>query len=92
MGAFTNTAIPKPEKNHNSKRIGKNIELIQIDSAARAAALTSKKVDVVFWVVVPQDDKRPADMDKPAGISVTTPYYQDQVVDVSLSGTFSAMN
>ena len=75
-----------------SKRIGKNIELIQIDSAARAAALTSKKVDVVFWVVVPQDDKRPADMDKPAGISVTTPYYQDQVVDVSLSGTFSAMN
>lgn len=75
-----------------SKRIGKNIELVQIDSAARAAALTSKKVDVVFWVVVPQDDKRPADMDKPAGISVTTPYYQDQVVDVSLSGTFSAMN
>ena len=75
-----------------SKRIGKNIELIQIDSAARAAALTSKKVDVVFWVVVPQDDKRPADMDKPAGISVTTPYYQDQVVDVGLSGTFSAMN
>jgi len=74
-----------------SKRIGKNIELVQIDSAARAAALTSKKVDVVFWVVVPQDDKRPADMDKPAGISITTPYYQDQVVDVSLSGTFSAM-
>ena len=33
-----------------SKRIGKNIELIQIDSAARAAALTSKKVGVVFWV------------------------------------------
>ena len=75
-----------------SKRINKNIELIQIDSAARAAALTSKKVDVVFWVVVPQDDKRPADMDKPAGIAVTTPYYQDEVVDVTLSQTFSAMN
>ena len=75
-----------------SKRIGKNIELIQIDSAARAAALISKKVDVVFWVVVPQDDKRPADIDKPAGISVTTPYYQDEVIDVTLSGAFSAMN
>lgn len=75
-----------------SKRIGKNIELVQIDSAARAAALTSKKVDVVFWVVVPQDDKRPADMDKPAGISTTTSYYQDQVVDVTLSQTFSALN
>ena len=75
-----------------SKRIGKNIELIQTDSAARAAALISKKVDVVFWVVVPQDDKRPADIDKPAGISVTKPYYQDEVIDVTLSGAFSAMN
>ena len=75
-----------------SKRINKNIELIQIDSAARAAALTSKKVDVVFWVVLPQDDKRPVDMDKPAGVSVTTPYYQDEVVNVNLSGLSAGMN
>ena len=75
-----------------SKRIKKNIELIQIDSAARAAALTSKQVDVVFWVVVPQDDKRPADMDKPAGVSVTTSYYQDEVVNVNLSGLAAGMN
>ena len=75
-----------------SKRIRKNIELIQIDSAARATALTSKQVDVVFWVVVPQDDKRPADMDKPAGVSVTTPYYQDEVVNVNLSGLAAGMN
>ena len=75
-----------------SKRINKNIELIQIDSAARAAALTSKQVDVVFWVVVPQDDKRPADIDKPAGVSVTTPYYQDEVVNVNLSGLVAGMN
>ena len=68
-----------------SKRIKKNIELIQIDSAARAAALTSKQVDVVFWVVVPQDDKRPADIDKPEGILVTTPYYEDVKVNVNLS-------
>ena len=76
-----------------SKRINKNIELAQIDSSARAAALTSGKVDVIFWVVVPADNSnRPADFDKPEGISVTTPYYQDEVVNVNLSGAFAGMN
>ena len=32
-----------------SKRIGKNIELVQIHSAARSSALASGAVDVVFW-------------------------------------------
>lgn len=68
-----------------SRRINKNIELIQIDSSARAAALTSGQVDVVFWVVVPDDNSRPKDIDTPAGVSVTEPYYQDVVVDVNLS-------
>lgn len=31
------------------KRIGKNIELVQVDSVGRAAALASGTVDVVFW-------------------------------------------
>ena len=69
-----------------SKRIGKNIELVQIDSGARSAALMSKQVDVVFLVVVPADDSnRPKDIDTPAGILVTTPYYRDVVVDVNIS-------
>ena len=68
-----------------SKRINRNIELVQVDSAARAAALTSGQVDVIFWVVVPEDNSRPKDFDTPAGVSVTTPYYQDTVVDVNLS-------
>lgn len=69
-----------------SKRIGKNIELVQIESAARAAALTSGQVDVVFWVVVPADDSnRPKNFDVPAGVAVTEPYYQDVVVNVNLS-------
>ena len=68
-----------------SKRLGKNIELVQISSGARAAALTSGQVDVIFWVVVPEDDSRPKDFDTPAGVSVTTPYYSDTVVDVNLS-------
>ena len=68
-----------------SKRIGKNIELVQIDSGARAAALTSGQVDVIFWVVVPEDDSRPKNFDTPDGVSVTSPYYRDTVVDVNLS-------
>ena len=31
------------------KKLGKNIELIQVDSMGRAAALSSGKVDAVFW-------------------------------------------
>ena len=69
-----------------SKRIGKNIELIQVDSGARASALTSKVVDVIFWVVVPADNSnRPKNIDTPEGVAVTTPYYQDVVVNVNLS-------
>ena len=68
-----------------SKRIGKNIELVQIDSAARAAALTSKQVDVVFWVSVPKDNTLiPVDIDKPVGIGISEPYYTDSIVHVAL--------
>lgn len=35
-----------------SKRIGKNIELVSVDSASRALALTSRNVDAVFWTRV----------------------------------------
>ncbi len=68
-----------------SKRTGKNIELLQVDSGARAAALTSGQVDVIFWVVVPADSNRPKDFDTPAGVAVTESYYQDVVVNVNLS-------
>ena len=69
-----------------SRRIGKNIELVQVDSGARAAALVSGQVDVIFWVVVPADDSnRPKDFDTPEGVELTEPYYQDVVVNVNLS-------
>ena len=69
-----------------STRINKNIKLVQIDSAARAAALNSGVVDVVFWVVVPADDSnRPKNFDVPEDVAVTVPYYQDVVVNVNLS-------
>ena len=76
-----------------SKRIGKNMELVQIDSGARAAALTSELVDVIFWVVVPADDSgRPKDLDTPEGVSVTEPYDQATVVNVNLSTLAAGMN
>lgn len=68
-----------------SKLLGKNFELIQIDSGARAAALVSEKVDVVFWAVVPQNDTlAPPDCDKPEGVALTEPYFSDEIIHVTL--------
>ncbi|MBR4151863.1 MAG: transporter substrate-binding domain-containing protein [Selenomonadaceae bacterium] len=61
-------------------RMSKNIELVQIDSGARAAALTSQQVDVVFWAIVPVSEIIPADSDKPDGIILSDPYFKDKVV------------
>ena len=68
-----------------SKRINKNIELVSVDSAARAAILASKGADVVFWVAVPKDSILiPVNIDQPAGIAITDPYYQDNIAHVGL--------
>lgn len=61
-------------------RMLKNIELVQVDSGARAAALTSKQVDVVFWAIVPVSEIIPSDSDKPDGIILTEPYFKDKIV------------
>ncbi len=67
-----------------SRRVGKNVEIVNIDSAARASALTSGKVDVVFWVAVPADGSfLPGNADTPQGIVVTKPYYEDVIVHVT---------
>ena len=68
-----------------SKRIGKNIELISVDSAARASILSSQSAGVVFWVSVSKDSNLiPANIDVPTGVAVTDPYYQDNVAHVAL--------
>ena len=64
-------------------RMLKNIELVQIDSGARAAVLTSKQVDVVFWAIVPVSEIIPSDSDKPDGVILTDPYYKDKIVHVT---------
>ena len=67
------------------KRLNKNIETVQIDGAARAAALSSEKVDIVFWAVVPVvGDERPSDIDAPAEIVLSSPYFSDEIVHVDL--------
>lgn len=66
-----------------SRRIGKNIELVNVDSGARAEILSSKGADVLFWVSVPKDSKLvPADIDKPSGVAISDPYFSDEIVHV----------
>ena len=76
MPAGFNTAVLAEISN----RMRKNIELVQVDSGAPAAALTSKQVDVVFWAIVPVSEIIPSDTDKPAGVALTDPYFKDKIV------------
>ena len=79
MPAGFNTAVLAEIGN----RLLKNIELVNIDSAARAAALTSKQVDVVFWAIVPVSEIIPSDTDKPEGVILTAPYFKDKIVHMT---------
>ena len=67
-----------------SKRLGKNIEIIQIDSGARAAALSAEQIDIVFWAIVPEGDNFPSNIDKPDSLELSTPYFKDSVAHLKL--------
>ena len=68
-----------------SKLIGKNFELVNVDSGARANILSSGEVDVVFWAAIPLDDTIvPVDFDKPEGVILTEPYFSDEIVHVKV--------
>lgn len=67
-----------------AKRSGKNIEIVNIDSGARAAALSSGQIDVIFWAIVPNGDKMPKDIDKPEGVELSAPYFNDNVEHLKL--------
>ena len=66
-----------------SKHLNKNIELVQIDSGARAAALSSGRVDIIFWAIVPMSSIIPSDADVPEGAVLSTPYYRGNIVHVA---------
>jgi len=69
-----------------SRHIKKNFVLVQIDSGARAAALSSGHVDAIFWAVSPKspEDKLPQNFDTPEGMILTMPYFSDDIVHVKL--------
>ena len=69
-----------------SRRINKNIELVSIDSGARASALMSGVADVLFWARRPDDNSDlPANIDQPDGIIFSTPYFSDKIVHLKLN-------
>ena len=57
-----------------AKFLHKNVKLVNIDSAARTAALASKRVDVVFWYEVDKTSEFQADI--PDGVIISEPYYE----------------
>ncbi len=67
------------------KRLGKNIEVIDIDSGARATALTAKNIDVIFWAIIPNGDHMPADLDKPENVEFSAPYFRDDITHLKLN-------
>ena len=42
-----------------AKRIDRNVEIVQINSGARAAALNSNQIDVAFWAIIPASNDMP---------------------------------
>ncbi len=65
------------------KRISRNFELVSVDSTARAAALASDRVQLVFWVRIPHStDLFPVAFDRPEGVDVSTEYFVDEIVHV----------
>jgi hypothetical protein len=54
------------------ERLGVNIELTTVDVDARLTALVSKKIDVVFWMMV-NDSAEDTDAD---GVCITQPYHK----------------
>lgn len=69
-----------------SRIIKKNFVLVEVDSGARAAALNSKHVDVIFWAISPKSGSvLPKNFDLPDGVIVTAPYFSDDIVHVKLS-------
>ncbi|MBQ9904045.1 MAG: transporter substrate-binding domain-containing protein [Synergistaceae bacterium] len=56
------------------KRLGVNVELMNIESGARSAAIASGRADVVFWYEIVKDSDNQPDI--PDGVIVSEPYYE----------------
>ena len=68
-----------------SRIIGKNFVLVQVDSGARSVALSSGRIDVIFWAVKPKaDSAAPENFDKPEKMIFTKSYFADVIVHVHM--------
>ena len=67
-----------------AKHLNRNVEIISIDSGARASALASNQIDVIFWVTLPDGTSVPSDIDTPEGVALSAPYFKDGVAHVKL--------
>lgn len=56
-----------------ARRLKVNVELVNIDSGARAAALASGRADAVFWFQFQKGADKQSDI--PEGIALSEPYY-----------------
>ncbi|MBQ7221542.1 MAG: transporter substrate-binding domain-containing protein [Synergistaceae bacterium] len=56
------------------RRLHVNIELAEVDTGARTAALASGRADVVFWYEV--DTSSQTQPDIPGGVIISEPYYE----------------
>ena len=56
-----------------ARRLKINVELVSINSGARASSLASGRADGVFWFWYDKATKTPRDI--PIGVSLTEPYY-----------------
>ncbi len=59
-----------------SNRMGMNVEIVNIDSSSRTVALTSGKVDALFWVSVSDLDGDGIFSDVPKGTVLSEPYFE----------------
>ena len=65
-----------------------NFELVSINSGARQSAISSGRVDALFWTRGVFNNKRqplPYSLDKVAGVAVSEPYFMENRAAVSLN-------
>lgn len=71
-----------------SRRIGRNIELVSVSTGARQSALSSGRVDAVFWTRNAYNMERellPYPLDKMSGVVISEPYLMESRGAVELS-------
>ena len=70
-----------------SRRINKNFELVSVNAGARQTAISSGRVDALFWTRGVYNSKReplPYPLDKTVGVAVSQPYLLESRASVSM--------